>query len=138
MKTGDIIKYTINVENTGSTTLTNFEVKDTIPELTEYVANSVGSSVEGTRITEGSEIHWIIPEIKPGERVNVSFEVKVKDVKDIKEAEIVNVAYGKTEKEREFKPTNEVKHPIRNEKPTLPQTGMGTNQWECKLPWADC
>ncbi|WP_166082627.1 DUF7507 domain-containing protein [Erysipelothrix anatis] len=127
VKTGDTIKYTINVENTGSTVLTNFEVKDTIPELTEYVANSVGSSVEGTQITEGSEIHWIIPEIKPGERVNVSFEVKVKDVKDLKEAEIINVAYGKSEKEREFKPTNEVKHPIRNEKPTLPQTGMGTN-----------
>ncbi|SHH05041.1 conserved repeat domain-containing protein/gliding motility-associated C-terminal domain-containing protein [Pedobacter caeni] len=71
---GSIITYSIEVENTGSTTLTNIEIADNIPAHTTYVA----ASADNSGVLTGSTLKWLV-DVPVGLSKIVTFKVKVAD-----------------------------------------------------------
>ncbi|TDO19618.1 DUF7507 domain-containing protein [Pedobacter duraquae] len=71
---GSTLTYTINVQNTGSTTLTGITISDPIPANTTYVA---GSADNGGTLT-GTTLNWTI-DVPFGQTKPVTFQVKVAD-----------------------------------------------------------
>jgi gliding motility-associated-like protein/uncharacterized repeat protein (TIGR01451 family) len=70
--TGDEITYTIHVRNTGSITLTDVKITDTIPAYTDFV------SADENITPNDDQLNWTIPEITVGAPdVTRSFKVKV-------------------------------------------------------------
>ncbi len=104
----DKIKYTIRITNTGTTTISNVEVKDTIPTGTKLVGTDNGG------IEEDNEITWNISSISEGETKEVSFTVKVEYAKD--NFSITNVATV------DGKETNETENPYVKPTPELEST----------------
>ena len=104
----DKIKYTIRITNTGTTTISNVEVKDTIPTGTKLVGTDNGG------IEEDNEITWNIASITEGETINLSFTVKVEYAKE--NFIIANVATV------DGKDTNEVENPYVKPDPEVTST----------------
>ena len=93
----DEIRYTIRVTNTGTTTVNEIEVKDSIPEGTKLI------SIDNGGVQEDEEIVWNLSEINGGETREVSFTVKVEYAKE--NYSIINTALV------DDNPTNEVENP---------------------------
>ncbi len=73
---GDIVTYTIAIPNSGNTTAQNVVFKDTIPNGTIFVTDSVtinGSAQSGANPSTGVTI----PNIAPGTTTTIQFSVKV-------------------------------------------------------------
>ena len=73
VKAGDTVKFTIDVTNTGTTTLTNFRVFDVIPYGTEYIQGTSYPSA----VFANNSLDWTISSIAPGHTSTVSFDVRV-------------------------------------------------------------
>jgi uncharacterized repeat protein (TIGR01451 family) len=71
----DIIQFTLNVKNTGTLSLGDFVVRDSVPATLEFVSSSKGSLFNSSK----GEITWIISNLGPNESVQVAFTVKVKE-----------------------------------------------------------
>jgi gliding motility-associated-like protein/uncharacterized repeat protein (TIGR01451 family) len=71
---GSTITYSIEVENTGSTALTNIAIADNLPNHTTYVN---GTANLGGSLT-GSTLNWVV-NLAFGESKILSFQVKVAD-----------------------------------------------------------
>ncbi|MBF0118986.1 MAG: DUF11 domain-containing protein [Desulfobacterales bacterium] len=83
---GNTIKYTIQVTNDGTESLTNILIKDPIPNKTEFIEADEGG------IVENNEVKWTIPNLLPNETKEVHFKCKVKF--DTSEgSQIQNTAY---------------------------------------------
>ncbi len=104
----DQIRYTIKVTNTGTTEITDVEVKDNVPEGTTLV------NIENDGIQAGDEITWKIDSIQSGETIEVSFTVRVEY--SAKYFTITNVATV------DDKPTNETENPY-----DVPETEIDDN-----------
>ncbi len=104
----DEIKYIVRVTNTGTTGVSNIEVKDNVPSGTKLV------SINNGGVQEGSEITWSIPTIAEGETKEVSFIVKVEYAKD--NFSIINVATV------DGKETNETENPYEKPAPEVSST----------------
>lgn len=73
---GDILTYTIEIPNSGTVTAINVVVKDTIPNGSVLVTNSLrvnGVTVPGANITTGITI----PDIAPGATTTIVFQTKI-------------------------------------------------------------
>lgn len=111
VKEGDVITYSITVDNTGSKYAKDIVVSDTIPSGTTYVAGSgLGANVENNKIT------WTIPTLPNGASTTVSFQVKVNDLGALNSKELSNVATVNDI------PTNTVKHTVGKSKLNIIQT----------------
>lgn len=124
VKAGQIITYTVTVTNKGEGSAENVLIRDMIPEETTLVAGSEKCSMQGIsavkKLIGGKEgLVWMIPELKSGESVTVSFAVTVSEMKQAGTRYIENIAQFKdippgedpnTPKEEGFKNTNKVKH----------------------------
>lgn len=78
---GDILTYTINLKNTGTTTAQNVLFTDTIPQFTEFVANSV--IVDGiTQVGANPQIGILLNSIAPNQEKTVAFKVEVTTIPD--------------------------------------------------------
>lgn len=77
-KVGDIVTYTITVENTGTVTATDITVTDTVPSGTTLVPGSVSVSVPSTINIVGSDISIDIAQINPLDPlITITFQVTV-------------------------------------------------------------
>lgn len=74
VKKGDIIKYTIEVENIGNKTVKEVRVEDDIPNNTTYVNNSGIKDASKTQFSE------YIGDLEPGEVRSVYFYVVVDEI----------------------------------------------------------
>jgi len=83
---GNKLRYTITVLNLGQQA-TDVVLRDTIPANTTYVP---GSGSAGVQFIDG-QVKWVIPILKPGESLSVSFDVEVNDG-----TEVVNSDYWVT------------------------------------------
>ena len=99
VKAGDIVKFYIDVTNTGSKAITNMHVFDAIPGGTEYVNGSANPSASFVN----NSLDWTIASIAPGQTVTVSFDVRVTSAYAM---QIRNIAQGYTT--TVSKPSNEV------------------------------
>ena len=104
----DQIRYTVRVTNTGTTAISNVEVKDTIPTGTKLI------SIDNEGVQEDDEITWNIASIAGGKTQEVSFTVKVEYAKD--NFTITNVATV------DGKETNETENPYVKPDPELEST----------------
>lgn len=68
---GDLLTYTITVQNIGGTAATNVVVRDTIPSLAKYV----GSSPAGIYLQP--TVTWIFPTIAPGASEVMEIQVRL-------------------------------------------------------------
>ena len=109
---GEIITYTITVTNTGNADGKAI-VKDTIPEATEFIENSIKINGENTNYTAQNLEEGITVDVakqnEQGEAgtVKVEFKVKVSNIfAQYEKASIINQATVNEEK------TNEVKNPV--------------------------
>ena len=93
---GQIIKYTINITNTGTNIAEDIVVRDYIPDYTRYTVYQEGSGSYGevqsgyiypeTNIDNGKHyIEWNIEELPAGETETIEFEVLVEDVPTLAE-----------------------------------------------------
>lgn len=70
---GEEITYTISIKNNGTRQVNGIVIKDIINNLCCYVAGSSKGGIVGQELT------WKIAMINPGETVNISYKVKVKE-----------------------------------------------------------
>lgn len=117
VKLGDILTYTLELENKGSMTVNDVEIFDSLPSAVTLVAdsNNLPFAVDGGKIEysvnssawveEISNTARIIraswEEILPGSKLYLTFKVKVSS--SFKEGEIVNIAYSKLETKNKSK-----------------------------------
>jgi len=69
---GDIVRFNIEVENTGDYTLEDVEIKDLIPHYLEF-ANAEEENIDALQ----REVVWFVGDMRPGEREEVSLDVIV-------------------------------------------------------------
>lgn len=86
--TGDRIKYTITVDNTSEVEAKNVTIKDTIPEGTHIVSNTISDN--GNLNTENNTITWNFDSIT--DTKSVTFIVEV-DKNELVSTTIENTAY---------------------------------------------
>lgn len=82
VKSGEVIKYNIQVKNTGSDVATDIRVIGNIPDGTTYVEfnkeiNDSDEKVEIYKELEGSSKEFIIETLNPSEIKNFEYEVRV-------------------------------------------------------------
>ena len=102
VKVGDIITYTIKLDNSAGTASTTVTVKDTIPTGTSFVDGSVKVENTPTSDTADTLASGIEVNLNAGETKNVEFKVKVDDLGN--GTQIKNTATVNNE------PTNETTH----------------------------
>ena len=105
---GQIVKYTINITNTGTNTAEDIIVKDYIPDYTRYAVYQEGSGSYGeiqsgyiypeTNVDNGKEyIQWEIEKLEAQESTQIEFEVLVENVPTLAEYYEKNLeGFGKT------------------------------------------
>ena len=69
---GDIVRFSITVENTGDYTLEDVEVKDLIPHYLEF-ANAEEKNIDALQ----REVIWFVGDMRPGEREEMILDVIV-------------------------------------------------------------
>ncbi|QIK69140.1 DUF11 domain-containing protein [Erysipelothrix sp. HDW6C] len=108
---GDIITYSITIENTGNDTLQDLEVTDSVPENTTYVDGSISFTPGFNVIADDSTtpFTWTINDLDKGEIVVVSFQVSVNELGSNTESSIKNTAYAGLPDEPKV-PSPEVEH----------------------------
>ena len=75
---GDVIRYTITVENTGTADLTDVEVKDILPHNFKYIAKT--SYTDGEQINDPKGINpcfWRIGDLPIGKSVSLTYHVLI-------------------------------------------------------------
>lgn len=75
---GDIITYYLDIKNNSTSTQTNIKVTDTIPNGLILLSESItgeGATVNSSK----NQITWNISQIKAGETITLTFNVKVPD-----------------------------------------------------------
>ncbi len=75
-KIGDVLTYTMKVTNTGTANSDNTTLKGLIPAQTSFVTDSL--SVAGKTVP-GSDASTNVGTLKPGESIEVTYQVKVTD-----------------------------------------------------------
>lgn len=100
---GDRIKYTIKVNNTGTTNIENIKVEDMIPKGTKLI------SIQNEGTQEEDKVNWVISNIEAQTTQTVSFIVEIEYAKE--EYIITNVATV------DEKATNKTENPYK--KPVL-------------------
>ncbi len=140
IKVGDKITYAIKVKNEG-TRYGDIIIKDSIPEGTTFVENSIKINGENTNRTKEELGEGIILRVAEKQEVVVSFEVIVKDLEDgtiiknqayeskIPDKETKEEGPEKPEEPIEEKPTNEtnnqyVEPKIRSKKEATSEKGL--------------
>ena len=105
---GQIVKYTINITNTGTNVAEDIVVRDYIPDYTRYAVYQEGSGSYGevqsgyiypeTNKDNGkSYIEWTIEELEAGATTQIEFEVLVENVPTLAEYYENNLeGFGKT------------------------------------------
>lgn len=82
VKPGDTISYSLDVFMEGGENaegVKNVIVRDYIPDNASYVADSVSSDNSGSFNDSKKYVEWMIPSLKVGQHVTLSFSVKVND-----------------------------------------------------------
>jgi len=93
VKDGDSLSYAIVVSNTGEEWAYDVLVRDRLPAGLEFIVGSERSSREDVVfIREGNVLGWIIPELGPGESVELRFRVHVGEMEQVGARELFNVA----------------------------------------------
>lgn len=125
---GDTITYILRIQNHGTESARQIQVKDAIPDGLRFVEGSItrGGTIENKTIT------WKIDELKPDETIDLTFQVKVPVV--TRNSAWINV--GVLVDENGQTPSNEVTVTVepgtpassKNGKPTSPKTATQTNQ----------
>jgi uncharacterized repeat protein (TIGR01451 family) len=117
VSSGDEITYSITVKNVGKATAKEFDIKDAIPEYTTYVPGTINYSGDAitvipsdTAITDGTgELTWKVEGLAVDKSVTVTFTVKVDEMYESGEREILNQAYTRLP-EDPWTPSEEVEH----------------------------
>ncbi|MDQ0360780.1 DUF7927 domain-containing protein [Breznakia pachnodae] len=117
VSSGDEITYSITVKNVGKATAKEFDIKDAIPEYTSYVDGSISYSGDATTVTpddtklvDGSgDLTWKVKGLAVDKSVTVTFTVKVDEMYETGEREILNKAYTRLP-EDPWTPSEEVEH----------------------------
>ncbi|MDQ0360776.1 DUF7927 domain-containing protein [Breznakia pachnodae] len=134
VSSGDEITYSITVKNVGKATAKEIDIKDAIPEYTTYVPGTINFSGDATTvtpsdtaITDGTgELTWKIEGLAVEKSVIVTFTVKVDEMYESGEREILNQAYTRLP-EDPWEPSEEVEHKQKVayeiEKYSNPETG---------------
>ena len=73
---GDILTYTITVENIGNAAATNVSVVDPVPAMTTYVANSC-TTTQGTCSLVGPNVVFQLGTMNPATMATLTFQVQV-------------------------------------------------------------
>lgn len=71
---GEKLTYTITVENKGSSKFDTLVIRDKVPENTKLVPETEG---DGKYDNDTGMITWVLKDVKPGEKVSVSFQVEI-------------------------------------------------------------
>lgn len=87
---GEILKYAINVKNTGSVVAEGVKIKNKIPEGTIYKVevenkNEVSTVSKCEYYKDDSELIWDIGDLEEGQSITVEFEVEVNKLPTIME-----------------------------------------------------
>ena len=90
MENGDIITYTIELDNSKGTAPSTVTVKDEIPEGTTFVEGSVKVGGIATEDTAENLSNGVSVDLNAGETKTVEFKVKVNDIEN--GTEIKNIA----------------------------------------------
>jgi uncharacterized repeat protein (TIGR01451 family) len=77
-KAGDVITYTLSVENTGKATVLGFIVEENISDILEY-AEAETIDFHGGSMNSENLVRWPAADIQPGVTLNQQLTVKVKD-----------------------------------------------------------
>ncbi|MDQ0360773.1 DUF7927 domain-containing protein [Breznakia pachnodae] len=117
VSSGDEITYSITVKNVGKATAKEFDIKDAIPEYTTYVPGSISYSGDATTVTPNDtaiidglgELTWKAEGLAVDKSVSVTFTVKVDEMYETGEREILNQAYTRLP-EDPWTPSEEVEH----------------------------
>lgn len=135
VKKDDVITYTLMVKNDSDHLAENVIVKDHVPEYTTYVKDSAKSSVRDTEfksmtIDDSDCLVWVIPEIKAGNSMKLTFkvtvttdktDVEIKNVAFVKEAETDN-PFNEAKNDEGFTKSNETVHTIEATSKVTPAT----------------
>jgi uncharacterized repeat protein (TIGR01451 family) len=88
---GDILTYTIDVDNTGNAAATNVVVLDPVPAMTTYVPNSCTTS-QGTCSLNGANVEFLLGTMNPATMATLTFQVQV-DPAPLPPGQICNQGY---------------------------------------------
>lgn len=77
-KAGDVITYTLSVENTGKATVPGFVVEENISDILEY-AEKDSIDLHGGSLSDDNIVRWPATDIKDGETIKKQLTIKVKD-----------------------------------------------------------
>lgn len=75
VKPGQVIAYTLTVENTGKVTVTGASVGDSLAQVLPH-ASLIGPLPSGVK-QAGNQLNWQVPDVKPGEKASITYRVKV-------------------------------------------------------------
>ena len=116
VKEGDVLTYSVTIENTGTEDVTNLKITGNVPENTVYVEKNhrIGPTLEEIKFepykedNERKNAEFNIEKLAVGEKITKTYQVKVKDEtagKNIKNS--VSIQYGEV-----TKTSNEVNNSI--------------------------
>nr|WP_276611749.1 IPTL-CTERM sorting domain-containing protein [Thiorhodococcus mannitoliphagus] len=88
---GDTVQYSLTLQNTGGTTLTNARLTDTLPAGLTYVADSA-STATGTLTVVDGEVTWIAGDLAVNASVTATFRATVSGVPDNSRRDFINQA----------------------------------------------
>ncbi|MEA5004677.1 MAG: hypothetical protein VB081_14410 [Christensenella sp.] len=125
VKAGDVIEYTITLDNSGKAAAKNVQVRDYVPAGTTLVDASISDGGTQSSVDTRTRIDWVIPEIAAGSQATVKFNVTVNTLDETQTSGIVtNGAYYRVpgvgeenttdpqKPDEDYNQTNEVNHQL--------------------------
>ncbi|MEW5767105.1 MAG: hypothetical protein AB1797_05675, partial [bacterium] len=88
---GEVLSYTITIQNTGNSPANNVVVTDTIPDYTAYVSGSI-TGTGGSEAQLPDSLRWQLGTVTAGANVVLGFKVRINDPLPLSVSKISNQA----------------------------------------------
>ena len=112
VKENGILRYEINLENTGSEDVNNVVIKSKVPDGTTFVNSeelNTNKEVDNNTIMDNNkkDVEIVVDSLAQGQKITKTFEVKIDDNMSGKQIEnSASVQYGEVEKQTNIVTTN--------------------------------